>query len=265
LDGDGYPVYALTSMGDTMLQKLDDDAKSDPNGASPVYHDIAFERGATAHRPYAGGDLKPSTGWHSEFADFNNDGLLDLFISKGNVEQMPDFASFDPNNLLLGQFNGKFAEAGDLAGIALNRKGRGALIDDFNLDGNLDILDINRGSNVTLFRNLGARREDGGVMPMGNWLEAKIKQSGPGNVDAVGATINIKTGTKVQTRTISVGGGDASGHAGFVHVGLGTAERAELRVTWPDGEQSAPYRVFANQFVVIERGAKSASYWYPAR
>jgi hypothetical protein len=59
LDGDGYPVYALTSMGDTKLQKLDDDAKADPDGASPVYHDVALERGATAHRPYAGGDLRP--------------------------------------------------------------------------------------------------------------------------------------------------------------------------------------------------------------
>ena len=53
---------------------------------------------------------------------------------------MPDFASFDPNNLLLGQWNGKFAEAGDAAGIALNRKGRGALIADFNLDGKLEAL-----------------------------------------------------------------------------------------------------------------------------
>ena len=264
LDGDGYPIYALTSMGDTMLQKLDDDAKADPNGASPVYHDIAFERGATAHRPYTGGDLKPSTGWHSEFADFNNDGLLDLFIAKGNVEQMPDFAAFDPNNLLLGQFNGKFAEAGDAAGIALNRKGRGALVADFNLDGMLDLLVVNRGANVSLFRNLGARRNDGGVMPMGNWIEVRLADKG-GNVDAVGAKINVKTGTKVQTRTVSVGGGHASGHAGWVHVGLGTAERAEIRVTWPDGEQSAPYRVFAGQFVVVARGAKAAAYWYAGR
>jgi len=264
LDGDGYPVYALTSMGDTMLQKLDDDARGDPASAAPVYHDIAFERGATAHRPYTGGDLKPSTGWHSEFADFNNDGLLDLFIAKGNVEQMPDFAAFDPNNLLLGQWNGKFAEAGDAAGIALNKKGRGALIADFNLDGNLDVLVINRGSNVSLFRNLGARREDGGVMPMGNWIEVRLTEK-DGNTDAIGATLNVKTGTRVQTRYISVGGGHASGHAGWVHVGLGTAERAELRVTWPDGEQSAPYRVFAGQFVVIGRGAKGAAYWYPGR
>jgi hypothetical protein len=65
-DADGLPEYALTSMGDTKLQKLDEEAGED----RPTYRDIAFELGATAHRPYAGGDSKPSTGWHSEFARF---------------------------------------------------------------------------------------------------------------------------------------------------------------------------------------------------
>ena len=51
-------------------------------------------------------------------------------------------------------------------------------------------------------------------------------------------------------RNIQIGGGDASGHLGWMHVGLGTAERAEIRVQWPDGEWSYPYRAFANQFVV---------------
>ena len=53
---------------------------------------------------------------------------------------MPDFAAYD--EIVLGQWNGKFAEAGDEAG-ACNAKGRGALIADFNLDGRLDILQIN--------------------------------------------------------------------------------------------------------------------------
>ena len=262
LDGSGFPEYFLTSMGDEKLQKLD--AEEGGRGDAPVYRDIAGEVGATAHIPYAGGDKRPSTAWHSEFADFNNDGLLDIFVSKGNLEQMPDFAANDPSNLLLGQWNGKFAEAGDQAGIAMNRKGRGALIADFNLDGMLDILQINRGSQAALFRNLGAKCDDGRVIPMGNWTEIKLVEPNP-NRNAVGAKIAIKTGTRTQTRFVSVGGGDASGHAGFVHVGLGTAERAEIRVQWPDGEWSYTYRVFANQFVVVDRSKPQAEYWYPGR
>ena len=212
LDGSGYPQYFLTSMGDEKLQKLD--AEEAGRGEAPIYRDIAGEVGATAHIPYTGGDKRPSTAWHAEFADFNNAGLLDIFVSKGNLEQMPDFAAYDPSNLLIGQWNGKFAEAGDEAGIACNAKGRGALIADFNLDGMLDILQINRGSNVMLFRNLGAKNGDGPPLPMGNWSEIKLIEPNP-NRNAVGARISVRTGTRTQTRFVDVGGGDASGHAGF--------------------------------------------------
>ena len=86
LNADGFPEYALTSMGDTKLQQLELDSFEE-NGW-PQYRDIAYENSATAHRPYTGEDLKPSTGWHAEFDDVNNDGLHDLFIAKGNVEQL---------------------------------------------------------------------------------------------------------------------------------------------------------------------------------
>ena len=257
LNADGFPEYALTSMGDTKLQTLDDEAEHD----RPVYRDIAFENGATAHRPYTGDDLKPSTGWHAEFADFNNDGRLDLYIAKGNVEQMPDFAAYDPDNLLLGKADGTFAEAGHNAGIALPRRGRGAVAADFNMDGMLDLAVVNREEPLSLFRNTGGRTPTG-TRPMGNWLQVELSQKGT-NRDAIGATILVKSGNQTRTRKVRVGGGHASGSAGFIHVGTGVAERAEIRVQWPDGEWSAPYRVFANNFVVIRRDADEAQYWYP--
>ncbi|MDE3174982.1 MAG: CRTAC1 family protein [Pseudomonadota bacterium] len=262
LDGSGFPDYALTSMGDTKIQQLD--REQSEHGQFPVYRDVAGELGATAHIPYAGGDKRPSTGWHAEFADFNNDGLLDLFIAKGNVAQMPDFAAVDPDNLLLRQGSGKFTEAGDRAGIAQNAPSRGALIADFNLDGNLDLLVMHRAAPAALFRNLGASDGKGGAIPAGNWIEIKLAEPGP-NRDAVGAHIAVKTGVRTQMRNVQVGGGDASGHSGWVHVGLGVAERAEIRVQWPDGEWSYPYRAFANQFVVIDRAKPQADYWYPGR
>jgi len=33
-----------------------------------------------------------STAWHAEFQDANNDGFVDLFVSKGNVEQLTSFS-----------------------------------------------------------------------------------------------------------------------------------------------------------------------------
>jgi len=259
LNADGFPEYVLTSMGDTKIQTVDVVQASEEQ--RPVYEDIAFQRGATAHRSYHGDDLKPSTGWHAELADVNNDGLLDLFIAKGNVEQMSDFASFDPDNLLLGNHDGRFVEHGDKAGIALNRRGRGASVADFNADGLLDLLVVNRQSPVSLFRHSGFASEHG-ARKGGNWLAVELKQADT-NAHALGAKLAIKTGNKTQVRQIRLGGGHASGQLGFIHVGLGVAERATLRIQWPDGEWSASYRVFANHFAVITRGDEHVSYWYP--
>lgn len=258
LDVDGFPEYALTSMGDTKLQKLDDESDE----TVPIYQDIAFDLGVTAHRPYAGEDLKPSTGWHSEFQDVNNDGLWDLFIAKGNVEAMPDFAAYDPDNLLLGQWSGKFTEAGDAAGIGSDRRGRGAGLADFNSDGLLDLIVVNRAAPVSLFRNLGAGKAEG-PKPLGNWLAIDVRQPGDKNTRAVGAKISVKTGNRTVVKDIQVGAGHASGQLGFVHFGLGVAERANVRIKWPDGDWSHGYRVFANGHVIIERGAEKARLWYP--
>ena len=46
--------------------------------------------------PHMGDDGRPSTGWHAEFGDIDNDGRADLFIAKGNVDQMPGMATRDP-------------------------------------------------------------------------------------------------------------------------------------------------------------------------
>lgn len=253
LDADGYPEYALTSMGDTRLQTLDLDAALEEG--RPVYADMAWERGATAHRPYAGVDTRPSTGWHAEFDDVNNDARLDLFIAKGNVENMSDFATNDPDNLLLGTVDGRFSEQGLAAGIATDRRGRGAAVVDLNMDGMLDLVVVNRASPVSIFRQLAPR-------PGGNWLAIELRQPPP-NQHAVGARLSVRTGNRVQTRRQQTGGGHASGAHGFVHVGLGVAERATVRVQWPGGEWSAPYRLFADHHVIITRGNEHVEQWFP--
>ena len=256
LQNNGMPVYAISSMGDTKLQALDNPEDSQ----SPVYNDIAYERGTTAAMPYIAGAQLPSTGWHVEFQDFNNDGLLDLFVAKGNVEAMSDFAKYDPNDLLLQTIAGKFVESGDVSGLAMNRIGRGALIADFNNDGMLDILVVNRKTNVSLFRNLGSATQWGGYRPMGNFIEIDVKDPTSSNHDAIGAHVLIKAGTRAMTRLIGVGGGHAAGHIGTIHVGIGMIDRGIIRVQWPDGSWSADYRFNANQHIVVSRDTSIATF-----
>jgi hypothetical protein len=57
---------------------------------------------------------------------------------------------------------------------------------------------------------------------------------------------------------VTVGGGHASGQLGPLHFGLGTADRAEVRVTWPDGEVGSWQAVAADQLLQIRRGATRA-------
>ena len=252
LDGDGFPEIFLTSMSDNKLQTLQGGA------GQPSYVDVAYKRGATAHRPYVGGDVHPSTAWHAQFADVNHDGLSDLFIVKGNVSTMPDFAALDPNNLLLQQTDGRFVEAGQQAGIASVKRGRGGLLVDLNGDGLLDMLVVNRWDKAQLWRNVGAGSADK-PLAMGHWLQVRLRQAGA-NRDAVGAWVEVDLGRRVIRQELTVGGGHASGQLGWMHFGLGPATRVKLRVQWPHGEWGPWQTLAADGFYVVDR-ARGAGAW----
>jgi hypothetical protein len=260
IDGDGYPELYLTSMADNKLQKLQLSATGKAD--KPEYVDMAYKRGVTAHRPYVGGDIHPSTAWHSQFADVNHDGLADIFIVKGNISTMPDFAALDPNNLLLQQTDGRFFEAGQLANISSVRRGRGGMLADLNGDGLLDMVVVNRWDKAQLWRNLGAGTVD---KPMqmgtaGHWLQLKLKQNGS-NKDAVGAWVEVDLGDAMKhlgkqsiiRQELTVGGGHASGHAGWMHFGLGAATTVKVRVQWPFSEAGPWQTVAADAFFTIDK------------
>jgi len=238
LDGDGLAEVYLTSMGDQKLQRLDLDA------GGPTYTDVSYHMGTTAHRPYVGGDGRPSTGWHVDFGDVQNDGQDDIFVTKGNVDQMPGLANNDPNNLLVQQPDGSFAEAGDSAGIVSFHRGRGGAMADLNGDGLLDLAVLNRRAPLEVWQNV--------TPDAGHWLAVDLHQQGA-NSRAVGGWIEVKAGERVYTREITVGGGHAGGRAVPEHFGLGDAATVALRVTWPDGTQSAWMDMTADQVIRVER------------
>jgi enediyne biosynthesis protein E4 len=255
LNGTGYPDYFLTSQAANRLQTL----ASGP--ARPTFKDAGLAHGINAAHPFVGDTALPSTAWHAQFEDFNNDGFIDLFISKGNVSDQPDYARKDASDLLLGQADGTFHEAADTAGIVTFDRGRGAALVDLSLDGLLDIVEVNYGAPVRIWHNVGAgtqARPSG----MGNWVEVQIVQ-GPPNVNAVGAWVEVRTGDRIQRRELTIGGGHASGRLSWTHFGLGDASSADVRVAWPGGDVSPWQVVSANTFQVIRRGAASADNWLP--
>lgn len=236
--GDGKPEVFLTSQGDNKLQTLDGDE-------GPAYEDIALQVGVNAHRPFVGDASRPSTAWHAEFDDVNNDGFVDLFVTKGNVEAMPEFAAEDPNNLLLGRPDGTFTEAALEAGLVDLNRSRGGAVTDLNRDGRLDVVVVERRRPVEIWRNVGDE--------VGNWVSIRLTQPPP-NQHAIGAWVEVKIGNHTIEREVTIGGGHAGGELGPLHFGLGQATAARVRVRWPDGTVGPWQTVPANQIITVEKG-----------
>ncbi len=234
LNGDGRDEVFLTSMGDQKMEIAQADGS---------YVAAPYGIGTYATIPYTGGEGRPSTGWHSQFGDVDNDGRADLFIAKGNVDQMPTNAIHDPNNLLMQQPDGTFMEKGDVAGVGTTNRSRGAALADLDNDGRLDLVVMNRRAPMELYRNV--------TEGTGHWLAIALAQPG-GNRNAVGAIVTVTT-DHGQSQQNTIGGGHAGGQALPLHFGLGDVTEASITVRWPDGTTSAPQTVQADQTITLTK------------
>ena len=233
LTGDGRAEVMLTSMGDQLLQIAQSDGR---------YVAAPYSIGTYAQRPHLGDDGRPSTGWHAEFGDLDNDGRDDLFIAKGNVDQMPSNALEDPNSLLMQQPDGTFVERSVEAGVATTVRSRGASLADFDGDGRLDLVVVNRRAPMELYRNV--------TQGTGHWMAIEPRMPGA-NSRAVGALVTVRTAQGIHVQELTVGGGHAGGQAGPLHFGLGDSTEADVEISWPDGRVTRQAGIRADQRLVL--------------
>ncbi len=171
--------------------------------------------------------------WGANFADFDHDGDLDLYVSNGDLNPyctpMANFY-FDNNG-------SKFTDKGREKGVNDYGIGRGSVVFDMDNDGDLDILVVNQKpvsdypveSLTRLYRNDG---------PKGNWLKVVLKGV-QAESHGLGSRVQIVLGDKRMMREIDGGGSShLSQNSTIAHFGVGDATKIDsVIVTWIGGKR----------------------------
>ena len=150
------------------------------------------------------------TGWGAVLADFDNDGLRDVFIANGNAHhEYPEDAVLARN-----AGDGTFVDVASSSGAYFRTKwvGRGATWADFDSDGNVDLLVVDTSGPPHLLRNGGGAGN--------HWLEVDAVSKG-GTRTAIGARVTVSAGARRQTQDVIGVNGYLSQGDTRVHVGLG--------------------------------------------
>ena len=221
-ENSGYPGIAVTNFDDEMMGIY----RGGPKG---IYTDIAPSTSV-------GRITRRTLGFGCFFFDANLDGLLDLLVVNGHIDDTVRNISRDvlyaqpPHLFVNAGADGFYDSARTLsARFAEPKVGRGAAYGDFDNDGDMDVLITTNHGPAELYRNdqTGRRR---------NWIRFQLAgvQS---NRDAIGATVRIYYGGHYGSRMVKSGSSYLSQSELPVTFGLGAAESVDRAIVeWPGGK-----------------------------
>jgi enediyne biosynthesis protein E4 len=196
----------------------------------------------------------PFLSWGTGFLDFDNDGLLDLFIVNGHVYPEVDKQDWGTTwaerpQLFRNMDGTKFEEVPPAtgSGLAAVITGRGAAFGDMFNDGYIDVVINNIDGAPTLLRN---------VVKNGNhWLTLKLIGGPNSPRDAIGAKVFLTAGAARQRADVVSGGSYGSSSDLRAHFGLGPATKVDkIEIVWPSGTKQTLSVSGVDRFVTVEEG-----------
>jgi hypothetical protein len=185
--------------------------------------------------------------------DLDNDGNPDVFVVSGTFapELQKVYAKYparNPRLIFRNNGNATFSELGDEGGPAIAERhvSRGAAFGDFDNDGDLDILIMNRNEPPSLLRN---------DAPSGNhWIKVRLEGT-RSNRSAIGSRVLVHYGGKVQAQCVTSQSSFLSSNDPRLHFGLGPATMVDIEVYWTSGAFPEKFqKIAADQLVTIREG-----------
>lgn len=239
---------------------------------------------------YYAGIFASDWSWSALFADLDNDGEKDLFVTNGvyrrpndmdyisyvgqeavqrslgdsitqaNLEllkKMPSVAL--PNYAFHNNGDLTFTNVADSWGLAQPSFSNGAAYVDLTNNGDLDLVVNNINAPASIYRN-NARAIEGN-----SYLAVVLKGSG-GNTEGIGAKITAKVGSTTQVLEQQPTRGFESSVDPRPHFGLGKATKVDsLTIIWPDKRYQVLTDVVANRFVTVSQLDARAKWIYADR
>jgi enediyne biosynthesis protein E4 len=199
------------------------------------------------------------TGYGVGFLDYDNNGLLDLFVANGamtiiestRARSQGAFPYAQKSQLFRNEGPGKgFLEVTDSAGAALQsvEVGRGAAFGDINNDGAVDIVVTNQNGRARLYLNQAA----GGQ----HWLLVRL-EAAQGNRFGMGAEVGVlRHGQPTLWRRAHTDGSMLSASDIRVHFGLGKDPQLDAVVVhWPGGLKERWTNIKPDRIISLRQGS----------